>query len=748
MHKSRGVRPDPPKRPIRVVRTWDEAVALNTELMACKRIIAFDTEWHSFDDSRHPVNNGLAFCVTLCWQARDGELERVYLHNYGESEGNIFALREWFESEEHIKAGHNVPVDWHIVQNHGIDIKGAKIDTMVLDYMQDENRLPEKGSGHDLKTCASDFLGRERKDFAHTFGTKRLKKDGTPYASGALDVPSLIVYVSIPDSITGEIIQCPSYEEAVEGAAQEALEEAETRPYTRWLTLFGYAVADAHDTLELLHLVYRPEMQAIQWSRDKTYWDYYYQYETAITEIICIMERRGMFLDIEMLEEMEQVAQEELDRLEGSIIQWAGCPLKISSGKQLAQLLHGEGAQPVMWKASKKKIDFYIHGMGLPIVRETPTGQPGTGAEDLKKLRKTLATMPEYDSVDLSGLDALIRHAKADWHRGNLTKIRESSLESRIRCRINQIGTTSGRFSTANPVNLQNVTTGEKDLFHLRDAFCAPPGMVLVVADFSQLEYRLLAHFTQEPKLIQLFWEGWDLHSLTTYNVFPKCKEATDKQFGGFTTEAGAWVAEHFSDVRKFAKILNFEIIYGVGHRKLAEQLGLKEEEAKRMIDGWFSGYPCVKAWQKRELELARQRGYGRTLAGRFRHPDLYALNHDCKVGCRHRLRDDNGNDLGRRCGIRGAEERTFLNALIQGSAADMAKRAMILVHKNERLHELGYEMVMQVHDEILGYCPLGAQEEVMKIVKQIMENPFSKPLRVPMPVSIGAGPTWASAKV
>jgi DNA polymerase I len=287
------------------------------------------------------------------------------------------------------------------------------------------------------------------------------------------------------------------------------------------------------------------------------------------------------------------------------------------------------------------------------------------------------------------------------------------------------------------------VTTGEKDLYHLRDAFCAPPGCTVVVADWAALEYRLLAHFSQEPKLIKLFLEGWDLHSLTCYNIYPQVKEAADAKFGEFTVAAGAWIAEEFSDLRKKAKVLNFEIIYGVGARKLAEQLGITVEEAQRMLDSWFAGYPYVKAWQLRQLAFARQNGYVRLIDGRFRHPQMDRLTHYCQPGCRYRSKEFPD----RRCGIRGEEERTIQNAFGQGSGAVMAKRAMIKIHNDKRLKEIGYVMAMQIHDEILGYCPIGHHEEAKAIVKQHMENVFSRPLRVPMPVAVGHGPTWGSGK-
>ncbi len=733
--------------PIRVIRTREETEALCEELLEYKDIVSYDTEWYDYDDKFHVVDNALVFCATFSWRRKDGMLERVYVHNYGEQSGLIHALEPFFESEKHLKTGHNIPVDFHSVKNHSINVRGAVYDTMVMDWMIDETRGPGEpywGNGHDLKSCAQDFLGRPyREDYRHTFGMPKLKRDGTPYAQEKLDVPSLPEYISLPSPITGELVtNPPTYEEAAAGAEEERsfleqklgreltiLEARHAGPFSRWLVLLEYAVADAWDGYELLE-GHRNTLSGIEWAPGKSYWDYYVQTETKITGIIQKMERRGMYLDTDQMLEMEEKATRELDALESKIIEWAGVPLKISSDKQLRMLLHGDGMQPVMWKTSKKKVDYYIQGLGLPVLAVTEKEQhPKVGGDDLKKLRKHLDKIG-YEG-DLSGLDALVKHSKTQWHRDNMRKIRLLAERSnrRIRCRINQIGTTSGRFSTANPVNLQNVPTGDKDLYHLRDCFCAPPGHLLIVADFSQLEYRLLAHFSQEPKLIKLFFEGWDLHSLTTYNIFPHVKKEVDERFGEFTIEASKWIQEAYPDERKKAKTLNFEIIYGVGYKKLAEQLNISEDDGKRMIDGWFAGYPYVKAWMNRELANARRLGYGRTLAGRFRHPGKERFFSTDKR-------------------TRGEEERSFLNALIQGSAADMAKKAMILIDEHPRLIEMGCHTTMQIHDEIIIECPKQHVVEAAAIIKKLMEQPFSRPLRVPMPVAVGHGPSWETAKV
>jgi DNA polymerase I-like protein with 3'-5' exonuclease and polymerase domains len=920
-----------------------------------------------------------------------------------------------------------------------------------------------------------------------------LRADGQPYASGQIIVPSLPEWFG-----DAELLRPSSYDEVCLLAEWEPVSEnPNMQPWSKWRRFLDYALADAVDALELKKL-YQSRMERLPWSSDVDYWrGHYLRTDAPSTRVICEMERMGMYFDKETAQEMLTVAEKDCVELEGQAVVWAGFPLRAEkkiSAKRLEMLLHGVGQQPIFRGSSKKHVDFYIRGLELPIMRETDGGSAGTSTDDLKKLRAWAKATK--CPTDVSGLDPLIRLSKVEWHKGCLEGLIEKvDSQGRVRGRINQIGTTSGRYSMSNPINLQNITTGDKDLYHIRDCFQAPPGNTLIVADFSQLEYRLLAHFSREEKLIALFHQGWDLHSMTTYNIFPKVKFETDQRFGGFTLEAGLWIAEEFSDLRKRAKCvhpdtlittekgytcigavvgegregtftkpgtlevegplgmmplnctyrggemelvavvsrhnaivctkkhkfrlangrmvpagdlaqgdeleeapanplvewdrapvavdlwpgvpvmqmqvsetlayfagvfhgdgsnnetsavithgpvgrelysdwqdtlvsvceeigfqparrekgvyfgsrvvvrlleglglsqpggkrklmsvpawamnaqlfphylaglidtdgcvgkdgrisittkwptyagqlatlvraagaqcsieptynrtynryyyrvflskdtghrlvghllklkhkrervakaarvwaprsnivlkvipqgvgpcvdlnlrghvyyanglvthntLNFEIIYGVGHRKLAEQLEIPEDQAKSMIDGWFAGYPRVKQWQNRELTLARERGYGRTLAGRYRRPILRKLNHNCQPGCP--LRNPEHPDW--RCGSAGEEERTFLNGLIQGSAMDMTKRAMIRLRENEQLRLWGYKMLVSVHDEVVAQCRIGPHKEAVALVKQIMENLFDRPLRVPMPVSVGYGPSWASAKV
>lgn len=705
--------------PTRIVRTLADAKRLNLELLQ-QPLVALDTEWYNYDrELGTPVNNGLAACLTMCWRDQPkphekvGQLHIVYVHNAGKSSENIYALRSWLESERHEKILHNAPVDAHIVQNHGIRPGGFKSDTMVLDWLVDENRE----NRHNLKECTEDHLGRPRVSYNQTFGAPKLRKDGQPYASGQLIVPTM----------------------------EEILQQIDDGDDDLFDKLVEYSSNDSWDTWDL-YWFYKPQLEAVPWVNGKTIWDYFQLNARHVTGLIQRMERRGMFLDLDFMSIMAERCANDLQHYEAEVLEWAGCPMKITSRPQLAHLIYGKGLKEIRKTPKAKKVLFTIKGKGYPnpFKRYTDGGAPSTKAEHLVELRKWLEKQG-YDPEELTGFDAILKYQKYEKQRNTyLVGLAEKARKSRVHGRVNQIGTTSGRFSSSEP-NLQNITTGDKDIYNIRDCFSAPPGYTLIVADFSQLEYRLLAHFSQEPKLIKLFYEGWDLHSLTCFNIFVHVKKEVLERFGEFTIEASKWIAEEYPDERKKAKTLNFEIIYGVGPGKLADQLRITFDEAKAMIEGWFRGYPYVTAWMERVKNEARVKGYGRTLWGRYRKPDMSRLLHDCQPGCPKRRMIDGE---WRRCGQKGEEERTFVNALIQGSAADMAQRAMINIDNCKELHDLGVYMVMQVHDELIFECPKHNVKRAIELIRPLMEMPFGKPLRVPMPVSIGKGPTWASAKV
>lgn len=709
---------DPKEEPceIRLVITPEEADAFCEELLE-QPISSLDSEWVYFTKKRHGFNNGLAGCLTFSWRSERG-IERVYFHNFGESEGNIYRLKPYLEDETIAKIGHNCPSDYHVFANHGIITRSYAWDMMVADFLLDQNREWL----HDLKSCAADHLGRQRKSFAEVFGHPKLKQDGTPYASGQREVLPLEDWLTKagPCPGTWREIQTYGWANAMEyktnGEQPEFLDV-----WGRWYILVNYATNDAWDDWSLYELL-RPKLEAMPWTGDRTYWDFFTTVEARTTEqLICQMERRGMPLDVAKLQAAQARCEEDMDNMLSTAYEWAGCEFNVGSAPQLGMLLFGDGPQPIY---KGKKVINTIYGKGFKPTKMTAGNQPSTDAQALSNLRRSLTSSGQ----DVSGLDAIIGYNKADTQRGTfMVGLLEKVVDGRLHSRINQIGASSGRWSSSGP-NLQNITTGEKDKYEIRKAFIASEGHKIVDFDFSQLEYRLLSHFSQDPLLVDAFTHNRDLHSLTTYNIFAYIKREVDERFGGPTDEALTWIAETYPNERKRGKTLNFEIIYGVGYKKLAEQLRISEEEGKHMIDGWFAAYRYVKPWMNRVLHEARTKGHFRTLVGRYRMADLARLNSTEKW-------------------IRGEEERTLINAKVQGSAMDVLKKAMFLVYDLDLPGRFGYAPIMAVHDEVVAECPEENVEACVEELAKIPDMLFSKPLRVPLPIEIGVGDSWGEAK-
>jgi DNA polymerase-1 len=271
----------------------------------------------------------------------------------------------------------------------------------------------------------------------------------------------------------------------------------------------------------------------------------------------------------------------------------------------------------------------------------------------------------------------------------------------RVHTTFNQTGTATGRLSSTNP-NLQNIPIRTELGREIRAAFIAEPGHVLLSADYSQIELRLLAHFSEDPLLVEAFRRGDDIHQLTASQVFGVPPLMID--------------AEH----RRRAKAVNFGIVYGLSPFGLSQQLGIEQREAKKFIDAYFEKYAGVRKFIDRVLEETRREQSVKTLFGRSRPiPDINSKN----------------------ANMRGFAERTAVNTPLQGTAADLIKLAMIQIDAELSARKLKSRMLLQVHDELLFEVPEAEVETMRELVRAKMENVHA--LRVPLLVEIGVGPNW-----
>jgi DNA polymerase-1 len=277
----------------------------------------------------------------------------------------------------------------------------------------------------------------------------------------------------------------------------------------------------------------------------------------------------------------------------------------------------------------------------------------------------------------------------------------QADKNSRVHTTFQAAATATGRLSSVNP-NLQNIPIRTELGREIRAAFVASPGMQLLSADYSQIELRLLAHFSSDPLLVRAFANNEDIHTITASEVFGVPAESMDKE------------------TRNRAKAVNFGIVYGISPFGLAAQLGIPQAEAKAYIDRYFVRYEGVKAFIEKTLEAARREGSVRTMFGRMRPiPDIESRNPN----------------------QRGFAERTAINTPLQGTAADLIKLAMIALDRKLTEGRLGTRMVLQVHDELLFEVPSHETTEVEKLVREEMERVVT--LSVPLIADLGFGPNW-----
>ena len=394
----------------------------------------------------------------------------------------------------------------------------------------------------------------------------------------------------------------------------------------------------------------------------------YREVEIPLSRVLARMEHRGVRVNPDHLTQLESSIQKHLQRLIQEIFDLAGEEFNLNSPRQLSRIL--------------------FEKLGLPPVKKTQKGY-STDQETLQKLRD-LHPLPakilEYRELYklLSTYIAPLR----DW----------IGADGRIHPTFDQTGTATGRLSCKNP-NLQNIPIRGDIGRQVRAAFEAAPGYVLLSADYSQIELRILAHLSGDETLRAAFLEGRDIHAETARRVF------------GDETE------------RRRAKIVNFGIAYGMSAYGLSQQLGVSVREAERFIQGYFFSYPGVKAWIEETLAQARETGMVRTMLGRIRYvPEINSPNRQ----------------------VREMYERIAVNSPIQGSAADMIKIAMIRIDERFQAERLRSGLILQIHDELLVEVAEDEVERAREIVVQEMEQAL--PLDVPVEVEVGMGKTWLEA--
>jgi DNA polymerase-1 len=402
----------------------------------------------------------------------------------------------------------------------------------------------------------------------------------------------------------------------------------------------------------------------------------FYNIETPVMHVLALMEHYGVYIDVNVLHQQSTEITTTLHNLEQEIFAIAEQSFNLSSPKQL---------QEIMFEKLK-----------LPIIKKTPKGQPSTDESVLQELArefvlpKLLLSYRSLFKLKSTYTDRLPQDVNPQ------TK--------RIHTTYQQTVTSTGRLSSIEP-NLQNIPVKTAEGRKIRQAFVAPKGKIIIAADYSQIELRILAHLSCDPMLLQTFAQGLDVHTATASEVFEvNINEVTGEQ-------------------RRRAKTINFGLIYGMGATGLSKQLDIDKKQAQAYIDAYFAKFSAVKEFLEKTKTYASKNGFVHTMFGRR----LY-------------LPDINSNNAL----LKNAAERAAINAPMQGAQADIIKMAMIKLNTWQKTTN-DVTMIMQIHDELIFETTELNLEHKIKTIGELMQNAAS--LQVPLLVDIGMGANWDSAK-
>lgn len=402
----------------------------------------------------------------------------------------------------------------------------------------------------------------------------------------------------------------------------------------------------------------------------------YDEIDLPLAPVLARMEQTGIRVDLEQLRALSARMEAEIARLSDSIFALAGKPFNLNSPQQLGKILFEEMGLPAQGRTGKTKSYSTAADVLEALAPAYPVAQMVLDYRQIAKLKGTY-------------VDALP----------------ELLADGRVHTTFNQAGAATGRLSSSNP-NLQNIPVRTELGREIRAAFVPAPGWTLLAADYSQIELRLLAHFSGDAVLVDAFRKNEDIHTRTAAEVF------------------GVPPLMVTPEMRRNAKAVNFGIVYGQTAFGLASQLGIAKGEAERYIQGYFERYAGVKKWIEKTIAEVRDCGYTLTLHGRRRPiPDIGSKNPNA----------------------RSFAERTAVNTPLQGTAADLIKVAMIRIDEELRRTGMATRMLLQVHDELVLECPPEEVAAAAKLVKGLMEGVAD--LRVPLLADTGTGANWRDAK-
>ncbi len=662
-----------------IIASDSEGISRALSALENKPLVALDTEFYGCKiEDESPVNCARIGCAQITASKLDGsDRVTIYVPNWGAHSGTIRFFRNALRNGGERVIGHNVKVDLHALANEGIVLDEIKGDTMVLDYLHINGELVS----HALKEACKRYLPHWADEgvasYNKTFQANIPKKNGEPskrFRTRSVD----------------EVLQT---EEGI-------------------LSMFDYSIKDPEMTLDL-YLYLKRQLQDTQWTKTRDYFQYYEWLEKPYTTTLFRIERRGCTINQDKLEQLVVKVDRGVRKATEDFF-----ALCVKEGVPQSALTNMNLGSP------KQVGDLFTKHLGVALPT-TDKGAPSTKSEVLEmitegkasRVARALLAVREVTKLKSTYTDKFVELV----HKYN----------GKIYTSLSQIGAVTGRLASSNP-NLQNIATNEeynlRELFECdSEAFGGEP-VELGDIDSSQIEVRLTAHFTKEPVLLQAINEKWDIHALTAYRTFPEIRKVVGEI--KFNAETLKEIAVQYEKLRKFAKTINFGVIYGLGWQGYARKTGCSEVKARRDIRNYFEGFPELKKGIEAYKAYGHKHGYIRTLLGRY----LY-------------LRNINGKNRG----LVAQDERRAFNYLVQGSASDLMRMSMVLIDRDEELRSKGAEIILQVHDELLLNVNVNNKPKIKEKVEYYMSKPYTaygmKSLSIETPADLGFGPNWFVAK-
>ena len=576
-------------------------------------LFCFDTETTSLDPMLAKLV-GMSFAVTA------GEAAYLPLrHDYAgaphqlDFDRTLEKLRPILENSAIKKVGQNLKYDQHVLANHGIALNGIQHDTLLQSYVLESHR------SHGMDDLAMRHLGVKTITYEEVAG-KGAKQ--VSFSQVAIDVAS------------------------------------------------EYAAEDADITLQL-HQALFPQIEG-----DAKLAHIYGEIEMPVSGILFTMERHGVLIDRQMLNQQSHELGQKLMALEQQAFELAGQPFNLGSPKQLQEILFGK--------------------LGIKPLKKTPSGAPSTDEDVLQELALDYP-LPKV-ILEYRGM-AKLKSTYTD----KLPKMIDPNT-GRVHTSYSQAVAVTGRLASSDP-NLQNIPVRTAEGRRIREAFIAPPGSCIVSADYSQIELRIMAHLSQDQGLLQAFAAGEDIHRATAAEIFGVERDAVS------------------SEQRRYAKVINFGLIYGMSAFGLAQNLNIERSAAASYIERYFARYPGVRDYMDSTRAQAKAQGYVETYFGRR----LWVPEINSPNGMR-----------------RAGAERAAINAPMQGTAADLIKLAMIAVQGWLEQEHLQSKLIMQVHDELVLEVPEAELALVKEKLPQLMQDVAR--LDVPLLAEVGVGANWEAA--